>query len=85
MSKRLQVVMTEEEYAEIRAAARQERMTVAEWVRQNLRTARAGDWAKAADEKLDVVRNAIEHSFPTGDIDEMLADIARGRSDEPVR
>lgn len=83
MSKRLQVVMTEEEYAEIRTAARLERMTVAEWVRQSLRAARAGNWALTADEKLDVVRNAIEHSFPTGDIEEMLADIARGRS-EPV-
>lgn len=41
MSKRLQVVLDEAEYADIRAAAERERLTVSEWVRRVLRGARA--------------------------------------------
>jgi Arc/MetJ family transcription regulator len=37
---RLQVVMSEEEYAEIRAAAERRRLNVSEWVRAALRDAR---------------------------------------------
>ena len=40
MSKRLQVLLDEPEWREIQKAARAERKTVAEWVRQALRTAR---------------------------------------------
>lgn len=35
MSKRLQVLLDEEELEEIRAVVRRKRMTVAEWVRQS--------------------------------------------------
>lgn len=42
MSKRLQVVLDKEEYAEIGRAAKQARLTVSAWVRQALREARAG-------------------------------------------
>jgi plasmid stability protein len=41
MSKRLQVVIDEEEYGEIRTAAGRARLTVSEWVRRVLREARA--------------------------------------------
>lgn len=41
MSKRLQVVLEEDEYAEIRAAAEARRLTISEWVRRELREARA--------------------------------------------
>ncbi|MDA0311815.1 MAG: hypothetical protein O2992_06825 [Gemmatimonadetes bacterium] len=40
MSKRLQVVMTEEEYGEIQSTADRHRLTVSEWVRDALRDAR---------------------------------------------
>jgi Arc/MetJ family transcription regulator len=42
MSIRLQVVMSEAEHEEIRAAASQSRMTVSAWVRRVLRDARTG-------------------------------------------
>jgi hypothetical protein len=78
MSKRLQVILDDREMQELRQLARRNRMTVAEWVRQALRSARrtqpAGDSAK----KLAVVRAAARHTFPTADIDAMLADIERG-------
>ena len=53
-------------------------MTVAEWVRQSLRAARAADPGADAVQKLTSVRAAVRHSFPTGDIDELIAEIERG-------
>jgi hypothetical protein len=53
-------------------------MTVAEWVRQALRTARATESAADPGQKLKVIRAATRHSFPTGEIDQLLGDIERG-------
>ena len=47
-------------------------MTVAEWVRQALRAARRSESRSDAGKKLQVLRAAVEHNFPTGDIGEML-------------
>lgn len=78
MSKRLQVVLDDAEYREIRQVARRHRMSVSEWVRQALRRARRSEPLKDADRKLDAVRAAVRHEFPTAEIDEMLAEIERG-------
>lgn len=78
MSKRLQVLLDDHEFDAIRDVAVREGMTMSEWVRQLLRTAwrdrPAGDHAR----KLAAVRAAARHSFPTGDIDQMVAEIERG-------
>ncbi len=81
MSKRLQVLFDEPELKEIQRAARAQRMTVAEWVRQVLRAARRSEPLSEIGKKLDVVRAASRHSFPSGDIDQMLGDIERGYGD----
>jgi hypothetical protein len=78
MSKRLQVLLDEAEWREIQRAARAQRMTVAEWVRGALRTARRREPLGDASRKLNVVRAATRHGFPSGDIEQMLADIERG-------
>ena len=52
-------------------------MTVAEWVRQALRSARA-DRRRTADAKLRAVAEAARHEFPTADIDDMLREIEAG-------
>jgi hypothetical protein len=78
MSKRLQVLLAEEELREIRRLARQQRMTVAEWVRQSLRAARRREPLGDAGRKLEAVRAAVAHSFPTGDVAQILAEIERG-------
>lgn len=83
MSKRLQVLLDESELREIRHVARRQRMTVAEWVRQALRTARRGAPRSDSSKKLQVVRAASEHAFPTANIDEMLRQIERGYLDAP--
>jgi hypothetical protein len=78
MSKRLQVLLAEEELDEIRRIARSRHMTVAEWVRQTLRAARRREPLGDASRKLEVIRAAARQSFPAGDIEQMLAEIARG-------
>ena len=78
MSKRLQVLLDEEEFEEIRQTARGQRLTVAEWVRQALRAARRREPLGDASRKVEVVRAAARHSFPAGEIQDMLAEIARG-------
>lgn len=78
MSKRLQVLLDESEFADIRRAARLSRMTVAEWVRQALRRARSEQPTSDARRKLSAVREALRAEYPTADIDQMLAEIERG-------
>ena len=48
MSKRLQVVMSEDEFDEIREAADRDRVTVSAWVRRVLREARSEVVGRAA-------------------------------------
>ncbi|MBV8202900.1 MAG: antitoxin [Acidobacteria bacterium] len=78
MSKRLQVLLEEDELREIQRAARRERLTVAEWVRQALREVRRQRPQASLERKLAAIRKAAQHSAPTADIDQMLAEIERG-------
>jgi hypothetical protein len=85
MSKRLQVVLDDAELRDIQRLARQERMTVAEWVRRALRAARRSVPRGDAGRKLEAVRAAARHEFPTADIGTMLAEIERGYTTERGR
>ena len=78
MSKRFQVFVDERELRAIRAVARREHKTVAEWVRQVLRDACRRRATGDADRKLSAIRRAAKGSFTTADIDQMLAEIERG-------
>ncbi len=81
MNHRLRVMLDEKELREIRRIARQKQLTVAEWVRQALRTARRCE--RDAATKLKAVRRAARHAFPAGDIGQMLAEIQQGVTGEP--
>lgn len=85
MSKRLQVLLDEAELREIRRIARAQRMTVAEWVRQALRAASRREPRGDAGKKIESIRAASHHAFPTADIDQMLRDIERGYLDQTNR
>jgi hypothetical protein len=78
MSKRLQVLLPDKDFSEIRGLAERERLTVAAWVRRALDDAKrrqaSGDPAK----KIAAIRAAACHDFPSGDIGSMLGDIERG-------
>jgi hypothetical protein len=78
MSKRLQIVVDDKEMREIERAARLRDLTVSEWVRRALRSARASEPAGDPTKKLGVVRAAVKHSFPTADLEQMLGEIAAG-------
>jgi hypothetical protein len=78
MSKRLQVLLEEEELRAVRRAARLARVSVAEWVRATLRAGREAAPSSAPDRKLDVVRAAARHAFPVGPIGALLAEIESG-------
>lgn len=81
MAKRLQVLLDEGEFRELRRVARAHRMTVAEWVRQTLRAARLREPLGDAPSKIAAVRAAARHTYPTGSVDQMLRDIERGYLD----
>lgn len=72
--------MSDGEMAEIQYVAETQRMTVAEWVRQALRKERRQQPVTSAERKLQCVREATSHAYPTADIGDMLREIERGRS-----
>jgi hypothetical protein len=78
MAKRLQVILQDLQYREIQKLARTRRMSLAEWVRQALDLARRREPLGTTGKKLEVIRAAAQHDYPTGDIDTMLAEIERG-------
>ncbi len=83
MTKRLQVLLDDDELAEFQRLARRRRMTTAEWVRASLRAARDAEDAPDSGEKLAAIHRASRHAFPTGDIDQLLEEIERGYGTPP--
>jgi len=78
MPKRLQVILKDPDYREIQRVARSRHMSLAEWVRQALDSARRQEPTGSLSKKLEVIRIAAQHDFPAGDIDSMLAEIESG-------
>ena len=78
MSKRLQVILDEEEMRALQDIAKRHHTMVAEWVRQALCAARRQEPRVDAERKLKVIRAAVRHKFPSVDIQQMLAEIERG-------
>lgn len=79
MSKRLQVVLADDEFADFLQAAKRERLTLSGWVRRTLREARKESPSDNMESRLEAVRGAMRHSFPTGDVDQMLDEIRQGQ------
>ena len=75
MSKRLQVILQDLEYRKIQRVARSRHMSLAEWVRQALDSARRQEPTGSLGKKLEVVRRAAEHDYPAAGIDKMLEEI----------
>lgn len=78
MSKRLQVLLPDQEMDEIQLLAGREHLTVGEWVRRTLREARSQKSMISRETKLRVIERASEYNFPTANIDQMLAEIEQG-------
>jgi hypothetical protein len=83
MSTRLQVLLDEEELQAMREFALEQGLTLSEWVRQTLRKAMHLQPGDDVDRKLECVRSAVRHEFPTADIGEMLSEIEEGYGSGP--
>jgi hypothetical protein len=78
MSKRLQVLLDETEFRDLREAARRQGVPVSEWVRRALREARRREPRGDVDRKLQALQKAMQYEFPAPEIDQMLAEIEQG-------
>jgi len=78
MAKRLQVLLDDVEWRELKRSARAEKTTVAEWVRRAIRHARRNTSSEDIDRKLSAIRAAARHAFPASDIGQMNEEIERG-------
>jgi hypothetical protein len=78
MSKRLQVLMSDHEMEALQWQAANENLSVGEFVRQALREVHARRPVRGPAEKLAAIRRAVEHSFPTADIEQMNREIESG-------
>jgi len=78
MAKRLQVILQDPDYREIRRIARARGMSIAEWVRSALSLARRNEPSRSVEKKLAALREAVKYEFPSPDIDTMLAEIEGG-------
>jgi hypothetical protein len=79
MSKRLQIVMPDDEYRAVARAAKIRKKPIAQLVRESLRKTLAEERERPVDERIAAVLRFARFSGPTGDIDEILADIEAGR------
>ena len=77
MTKRLQVLLPDEELAEIQQLARRRRQTTAAWVRDALRVARDTASYPETGRKLHAVREAVSHAYPASEIEGCSRDRAR--------
>jgi hypothetical protein len=81
MSKRLQIMLPDDEYEAVTEAARRQGKPVARLVRESLRRTLDED-AEPEDpqHRIAAILRFARFSGPTGDIEEILEDIERGRA-----
>jgi hypothetical protein len=83
MSKRLQLLIPDDEYAMLRDAAAARQMTVSEMVRAAVREAISSQSSRDVGARIAAIRSASRHSFPAPDIDQMLGEIEAGYLPRP--
>jgi hypothetical protein len=78
MSKRLQIVVDDDDARRFEECAKGEGLTLSSWARQALRAAEREVSMGDPDRKLAAIRAAYHHAFPAPDIATMLEEIERG-------
>jgi hypothetical protein len=78
MAKRLQVILQDPEYREIKRIARFRHLSIGEWVRGALDLARRREPVGGVGKKLEAIPAATRHDYPSGGMDTMLAEIESG-------
>lgn len=79
MSKRLQVVMPDDEYSAVVTAARRRGQPVSRLVRDTLRRSLMEEPALDPDRQTAAVLHVARFAGPTGDIEQLLREIEQGR------
>ncbi len=79
MSKRLQIVVSDEEYRALAKLARKRAKPVAQVVRESLRRTMADESERRPEERIAAVLRFARFSGPTGDIEQILQEIEQGR------
>ena len=70
--------MDEKEYKELATLAKRSGLSIGEWVRRAIRAAVSEISASSPATKLKVIDQAMKHSFPSGDIEQILSEIEKG-------
>ena len=78
MSKRLQIVVDDEEVRRFEQCAKTEGLTLSSWARQALRAAEREVSVGDPGRKLAAIRAAYQYAFPAPDIATMLDEIEHG-------
>jgi hypothetical protein len=78
MSKRLQVLLPDDEMEAVRKQAKLENLSIGEYVRRALRESDFRRPSRSAGAKLSSIRQAVLQAFPTADIDRMNSELKQG-------
>lgn len=78
MSKRLQVLIPEAEYAAFKRHAKSAKMSVGAWVRGALRRVTDSESPRSVDEKLRALNRAVANAEPVASVEQMKAEIRSG-------
>jgi hypothetical protein len=80
MSKRLQVVLPDEDYRALVSAARRRGQTVSRLVRDSMRRILAEEAEPDPDRRIAAILRFARFAGPTGDIAQMLEEVEQGRA-----
>jgi hypothetical protein len=80
MSKRLQIIVSDGEAESFRRAAEGSGLSLSEWARRALGREASRQSGPDTAQVLQALDRALECAHPTGDIDQILAEIETGRA-----
>lgn len=80
MSFRLQILIPDNEYREVVKASKKEAKKISEWVRESIRSRLKFTRPESPEIKLARILKFAKYQGPTADIDQMLAEIEKGRT-----
>lgn len=80
MSKRLQILLPNDEFKDLQRVSRRLKRSVADFVREGIRARLAAEERVPPERRIARILAFAKHAAPTCDIDQMLAEIESGRN-----
>ncbi len=81
VSIKLQVLLSKEEYKRIQEASHNANQTVTDWVRDSIRKKLREQILLSPEQRLSKILGFAQNTGPTGDIDQLLAEIEAVRNE----